>query len=76
MARHHRHDKISKKVKAKFPQVYIDKDADFASIKIAAGNEAKSYMKDGFIFCENSKGQIIEIQVLNLSLLKKLADVA
>ena len=72
MARHHRHDKVSKKIKAKFPQIYVDKDADFASIKIAAGNEAKSYVRDGFVFCEDDKGQIIEIQVLNLSLLKKI----
>jgi hypothetical protein len=50
MARHHRHDKVSKKIKAKFPQIYIDKDADFASIKIAPGNEASSYVRDGFVF--------------------------
>ncbi len=34
MARHNRHGGLSKKVKSKFPQVYVDKDSDFASIKI------------------------------------------
>lgn len=49
----------------------MDADLDFASIKLAAGIEAKSYEKDGFIFCEDAKGRVIEIQVLNLSDLKK-----
>jgi len=29
--------------------------------------EKKSYIKDGMIFCEDAKGRIIEIQILNLS---------
>ncbi len=50
----------------KYPEIYIDKKADFASIKIAPGVEKKSYMKDGFIVCEDQKGHIIEVQLLNL----------
>jgi uncharacterized protein YuzE len=49
-----------------FPEVYIDKDADFASIKIAPGIESRSYVKDGIVVCEDAKGRIIEIQLLNL----------
>lgn len=70
MAGHNRHGELSKKVKSEYPQVYLDKDSDFASIKIAAGTEAKSYIKDGFVFCEDSKGRVIEVQILNLSDLK------
>jgi hypothetical protein len=36
------------------PKVYIDAKNDFASIKIKEGIEAKSYEKDGFIFCEDN----------------------
>lgn len=73
MGRHHDSRSVrSKKVKTEqFPDVYMDADLDFASIKLAAGIEAKSYEKDGFIFCEDAKGRVIEIQVLNLSDLKK-----
>ena len=61
-----------KKVKpSEFPQVFVDTDADFASIKIAPGVEARSYEKGGFVFCEDSSGNVIEIQLLNLSSLKK-----
>ena len=60
-----------KKVKPnKFPQVFVDADADFASIKIAPGVEARSYEKNGFVFCEDESGNVIEIQLLNLSSLK------
>jgi hypothetical protein len=58
------------------PQIYIDAKNDFASIKIKAGIEAKSYQKDGFIFCEDEDGNIIEIQILNLADLAKLKDAA
>jgi hypothetical protein len=73
MARHHGHDSVRKKAlsKAGFPQIFIDKDADFASIKLRPGVEKKSYMKDGFIFCEDTTGRVIEIQLLNLSEIKK-----
>jgi hypothetical protein len=57
------------------PLIFVDHDSDFASIKISSGVEAKSYVKDGFVFCENSKGKIIEIQVLNLSQLTKKVTV-
>lgn len=67
MARHNSPSKLSKKVKNALPKVTIDSDADFASIKIADGVEKKSYMKNGMIFCEDEKGRIIEIQILNLS---------
>ncbi|MFN7455459.1 MAG: hypothetical protein ACK5RO_12460 [Pseudobdellovibrionaceae bacterium] len=71
MGRRHSHGKLSKKVKS-YPVIMIDKDLDFASIKIAKGVEHKSYEKDGFIFLEDKSGRVIEIQVLNLSLLPKL----
>ncbi len=69
MAGHHIDGKLSKKIK--MPHVFVDKDADFASIKIAEGIETKSYVKDGFVFSEDKKGNIIEIQILNLSEIKK-----
>ena len=58
-------------MKAEYPQVHVDIESDFASIKIAPGVEAKSYARDGFVFCEDKKGKVIEIQVLNLSNLAK-----
>jgi hypothetical protein len=61
---------MAKKIK-KFPEVLLDKDNDFASIRLAAGVEAKSYEKVGFVFLENRKGEVIEIQILNLSRLAK-----
>ncbi len=80
MDRAHSHDKFSSQVKTKakkpsratkpqqFPVVSIDKDADFASIKLAPGIEAKSYLKDGVLFSEDAKGRVIELQILNISL--------
>lgn len=50
-----------------FPQVFVDAASDFASVKIAPGIEARSYEKDGFVFCEDAHGHVIEIQLLNLS---------
>jgi hypothetical protein len=69
MARDYNNDKLRKKVN--LPEVFVDKDSDFASIKISEGVEAKSYEKNGFIFSEDKKGNIIEIQILNLSQIKK-----
>lgn len=67
MARNHGHGKLSrKKLKAK-PEVFLDKENDFASIRLKPGVEAKSYEKDGFVFLEDGRGRIIEIQILNLS---------
>jgi hypothetical protein len=71
MTRHHRNDSLRRKIKADYPQIHIDLDADFASIKLASGIEAKSYAREGFVFCEDKKGRVIEIQVLNLSDLAK-----
>lgn len=71
MARNNSHGKLSGKKVKKSPEVFLDKDNDFASIRLASGVEAKSYEKDGFVFLEDSKGKIIEIQILNLS---RLAD--
>ena len=65
--------KIKKTVES-FPQIFIDKANDFVAIKIAKGIEHKSYEKDGFIFCEDKSGRVIEIQVLNLSKLPELLD--
>ncbi len=73
MARDNGHERIrTKKVRAKvtYPDVYVDDENDFASIKLQAGIEAKSYLKDGFVFCENAEGDVIEVQVLNLSQIK------
>jgi uncharacterized protein YuzE len=53
------------------PTVFIDTENDFASIKIKEGTEAKSYEKNGFVFCEDQEGNIIEIQILNLKDLSK-----
>ncbi len=70
MDRTHHHGPIrNKKTLSEYPAVYIDKDADFASIKIAPGIESRSYVKDGVIVCEDQKGRIIEIQLLNLKAL-------
>ena len=71
MGRNNSNGKLSKKVDS-FPRVFIDKENDFAAIKIAKGIEYKSYEKDGFIFCEDRSGRVIEIQVLNLSKLPEL----
>jgi len=71
MARNHSNGKLSGKKLKKKPEIFLDKDSDFASIRLADGIEAKSYERDGFVFLEDRKGKIIEIQILNLS---KLAD--
>ena len=75
MGRNNSHGKLSKKIDA-LPKVFIDKVNDFAAIKIAKGIEFKSYEKDGFIFCEDKLGRVIEIQVLNLSKLPELLSKA
>lgn len=59
-SRHHGHGKLSKKVKSPCPQILVDKENDFASIKIAKGVESRSYEKDGFVFCEDKSGRIIQ----------------
>ena len=70
MDRTHHHGSIRNKKGVKVhPEVYIDKDADFASIKIAPGVESRSYVKDGVVVCEDQKGHIIEVQFLNLKAL-------
>ena len=85
MDRTHGHGKFSSQGKVKpkdkktsrtsnkdqFPFVSIDKDSDFAAIKLAAGIEAKSYLKDGVLFSEDAKGRVIELQILNVSLTTK-----
>ena len=84
MARPKRDGQLRKKItrtnitkKRSEPEIFIDKDSDFASIKISQGIEARSYEKDGIVFNEDSKGNIIEIQILNLSeLAKKRVDPA
>jgi len=70
MDRSHPHGSLrSKKKLNEYPEVFIDKDADFASIKIAPGIESHSYIKDGIVVCEDQKGHILEIQLLNLKTL-------
>ena len=71
MARTNSHGKLSNKKIVKTPEIFLDKDNDFASIRLGKGIESKSYEKDGFLFSEDSKGRIIEIQILNLSTLAK-----
>ncbi len=58
------------------PKIFIDPENDFASIKIKEGTEARSYEKDGFIFCEDVEGNVIEIQILNLKDLSRLKEKA
>lgn len=58
------------------PKIYIDNENDFASVKIKEGTEFKSYEKNGFIFCEDAEGNIIEIQILSLKELANLDSVA
>ena len=72
MGRPHRNGPVRRKLasKTEFPLIHVDQYADFAAIKLSPGVEAKSYVKDGFVFCEDKKGRIIEIQVLNLSELR------
>ena len=72
MARHNRHGSVRRK-KVDYPVVYIDVEADFASIKLAPGIEKTSYLKDGLVFCEDARGKIIEIQLLSISHLSALA---
>ena len=70
MGRSNRNGSLPKKKIAKgtdFPKIYLDRDSDFASIKIKPGVEAKSYLKDGVVICEDSTGNVIEIQILNVS---------
>lgn len=77
MGRHHRIGPVrrQKKVKPKgYPQIFLDKANDFAAIKIRPGIEKNSYLKDGFLFSEDQRGQIIEIQILNLSQLVSILD--
>jgi hypothetical protein len=50
-----------------YPIVSIDHDADFASVKLGPGIEAKCYLKEGAVFSQDAKGRVIEIQILNLS---------
>lgn len=75
MARHHsdgqfRKTKVSTK-SLEFPNVYVDRENDFATIRLAPGIESKAYKKGGFIFCEDRRGKIIEIQLLSLKGLSK-----
>lgn len=57
--------KAKKAVIKKYPQIHFDKENDFTSIRLSSGIEKKSYTKSGFVFLENSRGKIIEIQILN-----------
>src|SRR5207253_1107306 len=67
MDRAHHHGSLrNKKAIKNYPEVYIDQDADFDSIKIGPGVESRSYVKDGIVVCEDQKGHVIEIQLLNL----------
>ena len=76
MAGHHRHGKLRAENIESYPWVYVEKGLDYASIKIAPGVEAMSYVKDGVVFCEDAKGKVIEIQILNLSRLARRKAVA
>ncbi len=56
---------VSKNVSKKpsFPRIYKDKEYGFVSIKLNAGIETKSYLKNGVLFFENENGDVIELQV-------------
>ncbi len=76
MARTHGNGSLPKKKINKandYPKVYLDTESDFAAIKIRPGVEAKSYLKDGALICEDAKGNIIEVQILNVSRIKHKA---
>ena len=77
MDRAHHSGSFRKKNVSGFPEIHIDREADFASIKIAPGVETRSYLKNGIVICEDRGGRVIEIQLLNLtsllSLKKRLA---
>jgi len=57
--------------KIEYPLVKVDQENDFASIKLAQGVEAKSFERGGFLFSLDAKGKVIEVQIMNLSLLGK-----
>ena len=83
MGRIDRHGKLSPRVtKSKrdpstkaeqFPVVSIDEEFDFASIKLAPGIEARSYLKDGVLFSEDAEGRVIELQIINVKKAAKSA---
>ena len=52
MARPHGHGKLSNKQTVKTPAIYLDKENNFASIRLAKGVEAQSYEKTVFVFSE------------------------
>jgi hypothetical protein len=54
-----------------YPKVSIDSEFGIAAITLAPGIEAKSYVQDGFLFSENADGEIIEIQILNVSSMQR-----
>ena len=56
----------STSVKKAYPLVHFDKENEFVSIKLSSGIEKKSYTKSGIVFSENSLGEIIELQILDL----------
>ena len=51
----------------KFPIIVVDKNNNFASIKLKEGTETVSYLKNGVLFSEDDSGNIIEIQILDLT---------
>ena len=55
--------KVINKLKP-FPKVNIDKENNFISIKFNKGIEAKSYLKKGILFSENTEGEVLEIQIV------------
>lgn len=50
-----------------YPQFFRDSEHDFLAIKLAAGIESRSYIKDGCVISEDADGKVLEIQVLSVS---------
>lgn len=68
MVSNNSHGKLSKKKVTKkktsktiYPEILVDKDNNFLSIKLKEGIEKKSYSKKGILFSENEEGEIIEL---------------
>ncbi len=69
MAGHNSHGELrSRKSQKEFPFVFVDKESDFLSIRVANGIEARTFVRDGIVFSLDKSGKIIEVQILNLSL--------
>ncbi len=69
MGGHNSHGELrTRKSQKSFPLVFVDKESDFLSIRVADGIEAHTFVRDGIVFSLDKNSKIIEVQILNLSL--------